>query len=126
MLTIATSCADRGLTNVAETATLAGMVEFKALLKWQAGEGLSDAQAAGELGWSTSKFSRVKNGLQSLKVRDQIKLEAVTGITPAQCAEFYADAVKARLADEPAPKKTGAAKKARRPFAASPEPEPAQ
>lgn len=120
--------ADAGLTTIAVPAILGGMTEnapkFEALARWQDFTRKSDAQAAALLEFTPSKFSRFKNGLQPLKMKDQFKLQEISGITPAECAEFYADAVKARLADEkPQPKKSGAAKKARRPFVVAAEPE---
>jgi hypothetical protein len=70
------------------------MVEFKALDDWQRQSRKSDAQTADLIKVNRSTFSRFRNGLQTLKMRDLLKLEDVTGITPAECAEFYAKAVK--------------------------------
>lgn len=90
MLTIA----KRRLASVAKHATLRRMAKFKALDDWQRQSRKSDAQTADLLKVSTSKFSRFRNGLQTLPMRDLLKLEHLTGITPAECAEFYAQAVK--------------------------------
>lgn len=70
------------------------MTKFRALDLWQKAEKKSDADVARDLGISTSKFSRFRNGLQTLPMRDLLDLERLTGITPAECAEFYAQAVK--------------------------------
>lgn len=77
------------------------MAEFRKLDLWQKAEGKSDADTARDMKIGKSVFSRFRNGLQTLKMRDLLRFEAVTGITPAECAEFYAEAVKerARLSD---------------------------
>lgn len=70
------------------------MAEFRDLDLWQKAEEKSDAETARMIGVTKSVFSRFRNGLQTLKMRHLLKLEEVTGITPAACAEFYAKAVK--------------------------------
>lgn len=92
------------------------MADFRKLDLWQKAEGWNDAKTAKEIGVDKGVFSRFRNGLQTLKMRDLLRFEAVTGITPAECAEFYAEAVK-----ESTPEPAGeAGKKApKRPFAQS-------
>ena len=72
------------------------MADFRALDEWQRQSKKTDAQTADLLKFGRSKFSRFRNGLQTLKMRDLLILEEHTGITPAECAEFYAEAVKER------------------------------
>lgn len=108
------SFATAGLASVARYATLPRMAEFRALDLWQKAETKTDADVARAIGVGKSVFSRFRNGLQTLKMRDLLKLEAVTGITPAECAEFYARAVKERT---PEPEgEAGKKKAAKRPF----------
>lgn len=90
--------AGEGLPKVATIATLRGMVAFTALDDWQRQSKKNDAQTADLIGVKRSKFSRFRNGLQSMPIEDLLELERITGITPAQCAEFYADIVKQRTA----------------------------
>jgi len=100
------------------------MADFRKLDLWQKAEGKNDAWTAKEIGVGKGVFSRFRNGLQTLKMRHLLRFEEVTGISPAECAEFYAEAVKER---SPEPEAGG--KPARRPFAASVrsgEPEPVQ
>lgn len=78
---------------------------------------MSDAETARRIGVNKSVFSRFRNGLQTLKMRHLLKLEEVTGITPAECAEFYARAVKERDGADATVKKNEAAERR--------EPEPA-
>lgn len=112
MRTIATG----GLAGVAKHATVPTMTKFAKLDVWQKAEGWTDARTAKEIGVDKGVFSRFRNGLQTLKMRHLLKLEEVTGITPAECADFYARAVKERT-----PEQEGEAGKrpAKRPFAES-------
>lgn len=71
---------------------------FRALNEWQRVAGHNDAQTAEMLQITRSKFSRFRNGLLPLPIQVQLRLERLTEITPAQCAEFYAACVKARSA----------------------------
>lgn len=71
------------------------MLRFDALDKWQKQSRKSDAQTAALIEVSPSKFSRARRGLQPLPMEDQLALEKITGITPAEWAEFYAKAFKA-------------------------------
>jgi DNA-binding transcriptional regulator YdaS (Cro superfamily) len=72
------------------------MLRFDALDRWQKASRKSDAQTAALIGISPSKFSRARRGLQPLPMEDQLALEKITGITPAEWAGFYAEAVKAK------------------------------
>ena len=74
------------------------MVAFTALDAWQRQSNKNDAQTADLIGVKRSKFSRFRNGLQSMPIDDLLELERITGITPAQCADFYAKVVKERTA----------------------------
>lgn len=92
MLTIATG----GVTAVAKHATLRDMAEFRKLDLWKKAEEKSDAWIADKIGVDKGVFSRFRNGRQTLKMRHLLKLQEITDITPAECAEFYAEAVKER------------------------------
>lgn len=72
------------------------MARFEAVDRWQSVTGKNDAETAELINVSPSKFSRFVNGLMALPMADQLTLERITGISPAQCAEFYAEAVKER------------------------------
>lgn len=97
------------------------MTEFEALDSWLLKSRKNDAWLADKLKVSRSKFSRFRNGLQFLPIEDLLKLEDLTGITPAECAEFYAKAVKERT---PKAEQEAGGKPAKRPFGASPAGEP--
>lgn len=81
------------------------MAEFTALDSWLLKSRKNDAWLADKLKVSRSKFSRFRNGLQFLPIDDLLKLEDLTGITPAECAEFYAEVAKGRPQKEPEPEK---------------------
>lgn len=72
------------------------MSVFEPLVRWQKASRKSDAQVAALLGISPSKLSRAKRGLHPLPMEDQLTLEAFSGISPTEWAEFYAAAVRAR------------------------------
>ena len=95
------------------------MAEFRKLNLWQKAEGMSDADTARELEIGKSVFSRFRNGLQTLKMRHLLRFEALTDITPAECAEFYAEAVKERTPDDEPAGEAGKRKAPKRPFAQS-------
>ncbi len=90
------SIAGKGLSDVANPATVRRMAEFKALDDWQRQSKKNDAQTADLIGVKRSKFSRFRNGLQSMPIGNLLELERITGITPAQCADFYAMVAKER------------------------------
>lgn len=83
----------------------------------------SDAAIGRLIGVSRWKISRGRRGDPPLPFDDQLALEKFTGVTPVQWAEFYSKLAKERGGPDDAPpappRKAGAAKKARRPFAAS-------
>lgn len=97
------------------------MAEFRKLDLWKKAEGKNDAWIAAEIGVDKGVFSRFRNGLQTLKMKHLLRFEDVTGITPAECAEFYAEAVKERT---PETEQEAGGKPAKRPFGASPAGEP--
>lgn len=84
------------------------MAEFRRLDRWKKSERKTDAWIADQIGVDKGVFSRFRNGLQTLKMKHLLRFEEVTEITPAECAEFYAEAVREREGDEPhASKKNG-------------------
>lgn len=101
------------------------------LARYAEATGKSDAAIGRLIKASRWKISRARRGEHELPIEDQIALQEYTGVTPEVWTAFYAKMAKKRAlekeaAEAEAARKTGAAKKARRPFAASPEPEPAQ
>lgn len=88
---------------------------FPALDRWQEVARKDDSQTAALIGISASKFSRFRNGLQELPIEDQIKLEAVTGVTPMECHEFHLRCHEARIESRrEAPRRRRAPKKSPR------------
>jgi len=83
--------ARRGLREFAKNATLQAMRVFEPLAAWQRLSRKSDRQLADLIGVSHSKISRAKRGLHMLPLRDQIALERITGITPAEWTAFYSE-----------------------------------
>lgn len=64
----------------------------------------SDAEIGRLIGASRWKVSRGRRGDPPFSVKDQLKLEAFTGVTPADWAEYYSKVLKERASeDEPAP-----------------------
>lgn len=85
----------------------ARMSVFEPLAAWQKLSRKSDRALAALIGISHSKLGRAKRGLQPLPMEDQLALEKITGITPAEWAEFYAKVVQGRGKTSPrAPKKS--------------------
>lgn len=93
------------------------MAEFTKLDLWQEAKEKSDAWVAKEIGVDKGVFSRFRNGRQTLKMRHLLRFQEVTGITPAECAEFYARAVKERT---PEPEGEAGKGPAMRPFVDAP------
>lgn len=73
---------------------------FKPLQDWQLLVGKTDKElidmlreVAPAVRISASMLSRAKRGLQPPRMELQLTLQKITGVTPAQWAEFYAEVV---------------------------------
>lgn len=73
------------------------MIVFQRLQDWQDELGNTDNDVGALIGVSGSTINRAKRGLRPLKMEHQLALQKVTGITPAEWADFYAAAVERRL-----------------------------
>lgn len=84
---------------------MAEPIVFQKLQRWQDGEGVRDAALAERVGVHQTTISRAKRGLRVLDMEVQLKLQKITGIPPAEWADFFAQTVHLR------PKKGAAVEK---------------
>lgn len=83
------------MTELCQTGTLRRMV-FQKLQAWQDREGVSNTALAEKVGLHQTAISRAKRGLRVLGMEHQLALQKITGIPPAEWAEFYAQSVHLR------------------------------
>lgn len=76
------------------------MFIFDRLEEWQRLSRKSDAALGELIGVSRWKIMRAKRGVHVLPMADQLALERITGITPSEWAEFYADCERKRSAEK--------------------------
>lgn len=65
------------------------MMIFEPLARWQDDTGMTDADVAARIGAHRVTVLRAKYGQRRLGLIYQMRLQKLTGITPAQWTEYY-------------------------------------
>lgn len=99
---------------------MSGPAVFQKLQAWQDRENYTDTKLAEKIGVHQTAISRAKRGLRVLGIEHQLALQKITGIPPAEWADWFAQTVHLR------PKTSGAAQKKSPRLSVAAEPEPAQ